>query len=93
MSEFECLVCEVNGVDEQRIECGDCDKWFHMSSIGMQESDIDRLLVYYCDECEDKTHKTGWTRVEADERQKREKTKYYSEVNDIVGHRYTNNII
>lgn len=67
-----------------------CDRWLHYSCAGYLAAEVNRIDLFYCQECEDKGEMTLWKREEATHRQKQIKASQYFEVKRIVDDRERN---
>jgi hypothetical protein len=41
--------------DMDMIQCETCEGWFHFNCIGLQQTDLQKIRSYACEECEEKT--------------------------------------
>lgn len=85
----DCFKCS-RETGEDVIGCEGCDRWLHYSCAGYLAAEVDRIDVYYCQDCEDKGDMTLWKREEATHRQKQIKAAHYYEVKRIVDDRENN---
>lgn len=85
----DCYKCkDQNG--EQSICCDKCDRWTHYSCAELTPKEVEVIINYYCDECEDEEHLTEWRRVRGTVSQRITKEREYYEVQGIHDHREVN---
>jgi len=88
----DCKKCREDGTGESAIQCDKCDQWTHYSCAGLAEEDVQNILNYFCDDCENEEHLTSWVRKEPRTfGQWAIKELDYYEVEDIIGHREKRN--
>lgn len=81
------MICKIDKGEESRfIQCDHCDLWTHYECAKLTQSQVDRIVNYFCDKCTTPKRMNVWHRDERTAEQKREKAFYY-DVRDIIGHR------
>lgn len=87
---MECLRCDKSGTGENVILCDKCDSETHFSCAGLTEEQVERIVNYFCNSCEDfDSCLTTWsrTRMVHTAAEKVDKDRNYYDVERIVGHR------
>lgn len=86
----DCYKCQDTETGENSICCDKCDRWTHYSCAKLTQEEVDIIINYYCEECEDDEYLTTWRRVRGTVHQRMIKEKEYYDVEDIIEHRERN---
>lgn len=82
-----CKICDKEETPET-IGCDRCNGWFHFDCVKLSQDNVDRIINYYCDSCEEEHGlMTTWRSDKPTKAQKEDKRKNYYEVEKIVRHR------
>jgi len=84
-----CSECGKREIFGGMVQCDQCDEWTHYECAHLKSDEVEQILNFFCEKCEDEEHVITWRRKRASEAQKTIKDKEYHEVEDIIGHRET----
>lgn len=82
----DCHLCS-KSTREESVCCDGCDMWTHYSCANLTEQEVNIIINYYCDDCEEKGSLTNWRKVRGTISQRITKDREYYEVEGFVDHR------
>lgn len=81
------MKCGVTNNGDVLLYCDKCDHPIHLTCAKITQEEVNKVLNYYCDDCENDAFITTWRREKATHSQCLDKQKNYFDVNNIVDHR------